>query len=94
MTKIKNWKGKIAEEKLFLASQWQLILRRFLRHRLAVVSVVILAVLYFSAIFAEFISPMITLTLAIFVHRRAEYCLLIRVEHFTFVLLYIELNQS
>lgn len=57
MTKIRNRKGKIAGEKLFLASQWQLILRRFLRHRFAVVSVVILAVLYLSAIFAEFISP-------------------------------------
>ena len=57
MTKIRNRKGEIAGEKLFLASQWQLILRRFLRHRFAVVSVVILAVLYLSAIFAEFISP-------------------------------------
>ena len=38
-------------------SQWQLIRRRFVRHRLAVAAVFVLAVLYCLAIFAEFFSP-------------------------------------
>jgi ABC-type dipeptide/oligopeptide/nickel transport system permease subunit len=38
-------------------SQWQLIRRRFSRHRLAVASLYLLLVLYFLALFAEFFSP-------------------------------------
>ena len=38
-------------------SQWQLIRRRFVRHRLAVAGLFALAVLYVLAIFAEFFSP-------------------------------------
>jgi peptide/nickel transport system permease protein len=38
-------------------SQWQLIRRRFRRHHLAMVSLVILAVFYFVALFAEFLAP-------------------------------------
>lgn len=45
------------EEKIFTASQWQLIWWKFLRHKVAVTSLVILLVLYLSAIFAEFIAP-------------------------------------
>lgn len=44
-------------EKLFVASEWQLIRWRFLKHKVAVVSLVILGFLYFGAIFAEFVSP-------------------------------------
>ncbi|WP_345778178.1 ABC transporter permease [Ruficoccus sp. ZRK36] len=38
-------------------SQWQLIRKRFSRHFLAVISLFILAVLYLTAIFADFIAP-------------------------------------
>lgn len=38
-------------------SQWQLIRRRFVRHRLAVAAMFVLAVLYLMAVFAEFFSP-------------------------------------
>jgi peptide/nickel transport system permease protein len=38
-------------------SPWQLIRRRFLRHRLAVASLYLLAVLYGLAVFAEFFAP-------------------------------------
>jgi peptide/nickel transport system permease protein len=40
------------------ASQWQLIRWKFLRHRLAVAGLVVLALLYLQAIFAEFVAPM------------------------------------
>jgi len=38
-------------------SQWQLIRIRFAKHRLAVIALQVLIVLYFLAIFAEFMSP-------------------------------------
>ena len=38
-------------------SPWQLMLRRFLRHRLAVASLLLLVILYLLAIFAEFTAP-------------------------------------
>lgn len=40
-----------------VASQWQLVRWKFARHRVAMVSVGILAVMYFCAAFAEFVSP-------------------------------------
>jgi peptide/nickel transport system permease protein len=46
-----------ASERFYYASQWQLILWRFRRHRLAVLSLVLLIVLYGLATFAEFFSP-------------------------------------
>jgi peptide/nickel transport system permease protein len=45
------------EEKLYLASQWQLIWWKFKKHRLAVAGGIILMFLYFMAIFCEFLSP-------------------------------------
>src|SRR5262245_45370085 len=38
-------------------SQWQLIRRRFAKHKLAVGAMYVLSVLYLMAIFAEFVSP-------------------------------------
>jgi peptide/nickel transport system permease protein len=38
-------------------SQWQLIRRRFVKHRVAVVSLYVLCVLYLMALFAEFFAP-------------------------------------
>ncbi len=46
-----------AAERLEEASQYQLVLAKFRKHRLATVSVYVLAVLYFMAIFAEFAAP-------------------------------------
>jgi len=49
---------RAAEESVvYVASQWQLMRWRFQRHKLAVVSMFVLAVLYFVAVFAEFIAP-------------------------------------
>ena len=45
------------EERRFLASQWQLMWWKFRKHRLAVVSVFLIVLLYVTAIFAEFIAP-------------------------------------
>lgn len=50
------------EEKLYIASQWQLIWRRFRRHRLAVVALAGLLILYFLAFTYEFWIPYDPLT--------------------------------
>lgn len=42
------------DDSYYLASQWQLMWRKFRRHKLALTGVAILAVFYFVAIFAEF----------------------------------------
>jgi peptide/nickel transport system permease protein len=46
-----------ADERFYYANPWQLILWRFRRHRLAMLSLVLLVLLYLGAIFAEFVSP-------------------------------------
>jgi len=45
------------EEKIYLASQWQLMWWKFKRHKLAMVALVVLAVFYSIAICCEFVSP-------------------------------------
>ncbi|MCD6318496.1 ABC transporter permease [Candidatus Aerophobetes bacterium] len=45
-----------AEEKLYMASQWQLMWRKFKKHKLAILGGTILIVLYIIAIFCEFFS--------------------------------------
>ena len=47
----------IKEEKLLVASQWQLIRWKFARHRLAVVALIVLIIFYVAAAFAEFVAP-------------------------------------
>lgn len=49
--------GVAAEERVFIASQWQLIRWKFLRHRVAVAALVILSMFYLGATFAEFVAP-------------------------------------
>jgi peptide/nickel transport system permease protein len=44
-------------ERLFTASQWQLMWWRFTRHKLAVISMVVLLVAYGIALFCEFVAP-------------------------------------
>ena len=46
-----------AEERYYLATQWQLIRRRFMAHRLALLGIVVLVALYAGALFAEFVAP-------------------------------------
>jgi len=46
-----------ANERYFMASQWQLMWRKFKKHRLAVVSVIVLAIMYFLALTFEFWAP-------------------------------------
>ncbi|GAH33481.1 unnamed protein product, partial [marine sediment metagenome] len=46
-----------AEEKLYVASQWQLMWRKFRRHKLAILGGTIVLILYITVIFCEFFSP-------------------------------------
>ncbi len=46
-----------AEEKLFLASQWQLIWWKFRKHKLAMIGAPVVIVLYLIVLFCEFVSP-------------------------------------
>ncbi len=48
---------KDSEEAFYRAGQWQLVWWKFRRHKLAQVAMVVLGVLYFVAIFAEFLAP-------------------------------------
>ena len=47
----------IAEDKVFVASQWQLMWWRFRKHKAAVVSTVFILLFYLSAAFCEFLAP-------------------------------------
>ncbi len=46
-----------AEESYYLASQWQLMGRRFKKHKLALTSIAVLGVFYIIALFATFFAP-------------------------------------
>lgn len=46
------------QEKYYMSSQWQLMTRRLVKHKLAVISFIILAVLYIGVIFAGFFAPL------------------------------------
>lgn len=50
-------KKRRKQEKYYTSSQWQLMGRKLLRHKLAIISFVILGLLYFGAIFAPFLAP-------------------------------------
>ena len=45
------------DESYYLASQWQLIRRKFFKHKLAILGMVVLGMLYFMALLCEFIAP-------------------------------------
>lgn len=57
MNKDNDQKTKINEREYYSASQWQLMWRRFKRHKLALLGGTLLAIFYFLAIFAPFLSP-------------------------------------
>ena len=44
-------------ESYFVASQWQLMYRKFKKHKLARIGVVVLVLFYFAALFCEFLAP-------------------------------------
>jgi peptide/nickel transport system permease protein len=46
-----------SEEQIYTASQWQLMWWRFRRHKMAIISAVVLILLYLVALFCEFVSP-------------------------------------
>ena len=45
------------EDRSMYATQWQLIWWKFRKHKLAVVSAVLLILLFLTAIFADFVAP-------------------------------------
>ena len=45
------------EEKVYVASHWKLMWWRFLRHKLAIVSAILILLLYLVAAFCEFVAP-------------------------------------
>jgi peptide/nickel transport system permease protein len=49
--------AKTAEEKIYVASQTQLMWWKFRKHKMAIVSAVLIAVLYLLAVFADFVAP-------------------------------------
>ena len=50
-------KKRAKQEKYYISSQWQLMGRKLIKHKLAVISFVLLAILYTGALFANFIVP-------------------------------------
>ena len=48
---------EIRRERLFTSSQWQLMWWRFRKHRMAMISIVVLALAYLVAAFCEFVAP-------------------------------------
>jgi peptide/nickel transport system permease protein len=57
MLRPQRQKERREEEKFFVASQWQLIRWRFMRHRVAAFSLLVLVILYLMAICSEFFAP-------------------------------------
>lgn len=51
-------KKRLKQEKYYMSSQWQLMGRKLLKHKLAIISFVILGLLYFNMIFSDFIAPL------------------------------------
>ncbi len=49
--------GPGAEEQVFVASQWQLVRWRFMKHKVAVANTVVILLLILVAAFCEFLSP-------------------------------------
>ena len=56
MTGIDLAVGEVAEERISVASQWQLMWWRFRRHRLAMVATAIVLLFYLGVIFADFLA--------------------------------------
>ncbi len=46
-----------ADERIFTASQWQLMWWRFRKHKMAIAGGIFIAIMYFIALFCEFLAP-------------------------------------
>jgi len=49
--------GVAEEERIFVATQWQLMWWKFRKHKLAMLGGIVTILIYLVAIFAEFLSP-------------------------------------
>lgn len=47
----------VVEERIYVASQWQLVWWRFRKHKLAMVSTIVLVIYYVFALFCNFLAP-------------------------------------
>ena len=54
---MRNKQSEKRDDKYYYASQWRLMARKFRKHKLAMVSTVILLIFYFIAIFGNFFAP-------------------------------------
>lgn len=45
------------DDRYYMASQWRLMARKLKKHKLARISMIVLVVLYLSALFAPFLAP-------------------------------------
>jgi len=50
-------KPKGGEDRIFVASQWQLMWWKFLRHKMAIAGAIVILLFYFIALFWEFLAP-------------------------------------
>ncbi|MGN1025741.1 MAG: ABC transporter permease [Faecousia sp.] len=50
-------RGNEKQDKYYYASQWQLMARKFRKHKLAMTSTIILVIFYLTAIFGNFVAP-------------------------------------
>lgn len=50
-------KKRAKQEKYYMSSQWQLMMHKLVRHKLAVISFILLFLLYMGAIFGNFLAP-------------------------------------
>lgn len=57
LPKNKAMEASTAKEKIYVASQTQLMWWKFRKHKMALVSTVLIAILYLVAIFADFVAP-------------------------------------
>ncbi len=57
LIRLKDKKKPDLDESYYMASQWQLMGRRFKKHKLAKYSLIILGLFYFGAVFAGFLAP-------------------------------------
>ena len=55
--KVKRLSREEKEAKIFVASQWQLMWWRFRRHQMAMISAIVVILIYMVALFAEFLAP-------------------------------------
>ncbi len=60
------------EERVYVASQWQLMFRHFRRHRLAVIGGIVVLIMYTIAIFHGFLAPYDKLTRSEYMYMRPQ----------------------